>query len=164
MNANGDLRFLDVDNLVVGNVTGQTFGDLSFTATNGLGGADILLMATGSLRLESAIDAGDSDVFIEASGDITQASTSFIFADQLGVRQEASVFSGSDDFDGNNRFDILLTDDNDVNQFAAFNLFDTGVIAFNDIDDLEIDRVESCLLYTSPSPRDRTRSRMPSSA
>ena len=143
LNANGDLRFLDVDNLVVGNVTGQTFRDLSFTATNGLGGADILLMATGSLRLESAIDAGDSDVFIEASGDITQASTSFIFADQLGVRQEASVFSGSDDFDGNNRFDILLTDDNDVSQFAAFNLFDTGVIAFNDIDDLEIDRVES---------------------
>ena len=26
------------------------------------------------------------------------------------------------------------------------------------------DRVRSCLLYTSPSPRDRTRSRMPSSA
>ena len=26
------------------------------------------------------------------------------------------------------------------------------------------DRVEICLLYTSPSPRDRTRSRMPSSA
>ena len=25
-------------------------------------------------------------------------------------------------------------------------------------------RVEACLLYTSPSPRDRTRSRMPSSA
>ena len=33
--------------------------------------------------------------------------------------------------------------------------------------DEEADRiltVESCLLYTSPSPRDRTRSRMPSSA
>ena len=26
------------------------------------------------------------------------------------------------------------------------------------------DTVKSCLLYTSPSPRDRTRSRMPSSA
>ena len=25
-------------------------------------------------------------------------------------------------------------------------------------------RIEACLLYTSPSPRDRTRSRMPSSA
>ena len=29
---------------------------------------------------------------------------------------------------------------------------------------LETEAVESCLLYTSPSPRDRTRSRMPSSA
>ena len=28
----------------------------------------------------------------------------------------------------------------------------------------QIDNPESCLLYTSPSPRDRTRSRMPSSA
>src|SRR5665811_442387 len=27
-----------------------------------------------------------------------------------------------------------------------------------------VDRVKLCLLYTSPSPRDRTRSRMPSSA
>ena len=27
-----------------------------------------------------------------------------------------------------------------------------------------IDRLDDCLLYTSPSPRDRTRSRMPSSA
>ena len=27
-----------------------------------------------------------------------------------------------------------------------------------------VERLESCLLYTSPSPRDRTRSRMPSSA
>ena len=27
-----------------------------------------------------------------------------------------------------------------------------------------IDQAEGCLLYTSPSPRDRTRSRMPSSA
>ena len=26
------------------------------------------------------------------------------------------------------------------------------------------DKLDSCLLYTSPSPRDRTRSRMPSSA
>ena len=29
---------------------------------------------------------------------------------------------------------------------------------------LEIKEGEVCLLYTSPSPRDRTRSRMPSSA
>ena len=30
--------------------------------------------------------------------------------------------------------------------------------------DLHIDYHHTCLLYTSPSPRDRTRSRMPSSA
>jgi len=31
--------------------------------------------------------------------------------------------------------------------------------------DLEwVDQLSTCLLYTSPSPRDRTRSRMPSSA
>ena len=28
----------------------------------------------------------------------------------------------------------------------------------------DIKRLKGCLLYTSPSPRDRTRSRMPSSA
>ena len=33
----------------------------------------------------------------------------------------------------------------------------------DDIDQGELQRI-SCLLYTSPSPRDRTRSRMPSSA
>ena len=36
----------------------------------------------------------------------------------------------------------------------------------NDITTMVVDNmmVNSCLLYTSPSPRDRTRSRMPSSA
>ena len=37
-----------------------------------------------------------------------------------------------------------------------FTLIDTG--------GLELDSPDDCLLYTSPSPRDRTRSRMPSSA
>ena len=32
------------------------------------------------------------------------------------------------------------------------------------IDEAALDPYEFCLLYTSPSPRDRTRSRMPSSA
>src|SRR5665811_86411 len=37
----------------------------------------------------------------------------------------------------------------------------TYVKNFTDVDDKIIDK--ACLLYTSPSPRDRTRSRMPSS-
>ena len=35
---------------------------------------------------------------------------------------------------------------------------------FNAIDGLHEAKINDCLLYTSPSPRDRTRSRMPSSA
>ena len=33
-----------------------------------------------------------------------------------------------------------------------------------DVTLVESDEIGTCLLYTSPSPRDRTRSRMPSSA
>ena len=44
----------------------------------------------------------------------------------------------------------------------------TAVVVTAVMMELEVVRVEekdrSCLLYTSPSPRDRTRSRMPSSA
>ena len=40
-----------------------------------------------------------------------------------------------------------------------------GAIALNKkVLDLDSTGISSCLLYTSPSPRDRTRSRMPSSA
>ena len=44
-----------------------------------------------------------------------------------------------------------------------------GIVEFGALDDKKNDKVlkflnRSCLLYTSPSPRDRTRSRMPSSA
>ena len=50
------------------------------------------------------------------------------------------------------------------NQVKAYQLFveawENGEIAKSD----KTDKFEICLLYTSPSPRDRTRSRMPSSA
>ena len=42
-----------------------------------------------------------------------------------------------------------------------------SVIAFTDSNERLVGQVakrQACLLYTSPSPRDRTRSRMPSSA
>ena len=40
-----------------------------------------------------------------------------------------------------------------------------GANIFTEMDDITLrHRVGICLLYTSPSPRDRTRSRMPSSA
>ena len=45
---------------------------------------------------------------------------------------------------------------------SANNLSTLGLTPHVIIGDL--DSIDSCLLYTSPSPRDRTRSRMPSSA
>ena len=42
-------------------------------------------------------------------------------------------------------------------------LFQDPVLAADGFN-YEREHIETCLLYTSPSPRDRTRSRMPSSA
>ena len=36
--------------------------------------------------------------------------------------------------------------------------------AISELKGFNVNHIDSCLLYTSPSPRDRTRSRMPSSA
>ena len=51
---------------------------------------------------------------------------------------------------------------------AAINSNGTGpdatMVMFTTIPDVENLRVSDCLLYTSPSPRDRQKSRMPSSA
>ena len=50
---------------------------------------------------------------------------------------------------------------NDVSSHAEINAIRD---ASNTIDNYRLNNSTICLLYTSPSPRDRTRSRMPSSA
>ena len=68
---------------------------------------------------------------------------------------------------------ISITEDSDGNYWfgtethGAWILQDGGdLISVNEEFGLNLERVQAlyCLLYTSPSPRDRTRSRMPSSA
>jgi len=65
--------------------------------------------------------------------------------------------------------DVPLRARNSLLQAAGF----ASAYRERDLDDLELEPVrkalrflldQTCLLYTSPSPRDRTRSRMPSSA
>ena len=46
----------------------------------------------------------------------------------------------------------------------ALELSQKGINDREDLAEQSIEELTSCLLYTSPSPRDRTRSRMPSSA
>ena len=50
-----------------------------------------------------------------------------------------------------------------LNEFSK-NYLEVDVITLNKGDTSPLNENINCLLYTSPSPRDRTRSRMPSSA
>ena len=65
------------------------------------------------------------------------------------------------------KFQNLQTPDEILRLFPDYRIFLTFP-GFPEIDNpsiiIIIDNIHCCLLYTSPSPRDRTRSRMPSSA
>ena len=61
------------------------------------------------------------------------------------------------------KFEGLETDVKmEILNVAGQRVFETKVTERGDVE--EAIRIKRCLLYTSPSPRDRTRSRMPSSA
>ena len=71
---------------------------------------------------------------IEIIRDILESRTTFVF-----------------DFDG------VLADSLEIKTWAFGEIY-------KEYGDEIVEKVTNCLLYTSPSPRDRTRSRMPSSA
>ena len=51
-----------------------------------------------------------------------------------------------------------------ANDAAPGEWLEHGAVTHADLPQLELAWSEACLLYTSPSPRDRQKSRMPSSA
>ena len=59
--------------------------------------------------------------------------------------------------------DSGIIDDN-VNKDRVGVIWGSGIGGFETIQNEMLTYTKGCLLYTSPSPRDRTRSRMPSSA
>ena len=109
--------------------------------TSGANGSDILLSSAESLQLDVPIGAVTSNVFLIANGDIGQQSGANIVANQLGIRQEATSLQSNADLDGNSRFDVLLADNNNVNSLAVFNAFNTGVVVFNEVNDLVIGEI-----------------------
>ena len=83
-------------------------------------------------------------------GEPTQSSTAFLWVDSFA--QAANVL-----------LDALY------NRFGlAFHVLGGGAVSVQDDEEghavARVEALGGCLLYTSPSPRDRTRSRMPSSA
>ena len=62
-------------------------------------------------------------------------------------------------------YDAMNKDELNLNDIGNITLYDTdSFIAAAGDDHISFNLDMTCLLYTSPSPRDRTRSRMPSSA
>ena len=73
---------------------------------------------------------------------------------------DSSNVLGQNDFFVANGVAGTVGDNDDVSASVAGAVNNLGNLTDNDMDVV----VYACLLYTSPSPRDRTRSRMPSSA
>ena len=92
--------------------------------------------------------AGGVTTFIEMPNTVPQATTQKLLQDKFDIAEKTSFVNYSFMFVGtnDNLEELLKTDPKTV---AGIKLFLGS---------------STCLLYTSPSPRDRTRSRMPSSA
>ena len=120
----GVVGFRDVGDFAVGTVDEFTFEEFVFSQTIGIVSlGDVLLSSGGALGILDPINAGNelADVGLIAQGDIFQDSDAIIVADELGVRQEAALFVGPNDVDGNGAFDIVLSAPNSVSTFAASN-------------------------------------------
>ena len=69
-----------------------------------------------------------------------------------------------------NIFELTDTELNNIRGNEISMIFQEPMLSLNPVKDLKsqiyecVELSDNCLLYTSPSPRDRTRSRMPSSA
>ena len=73
--------------------------------------------------------------------------------------------AGDDVLVGGGGTDIIDGGDGiDTNSFAGIGIGVTATLNADGSGTADYGQVNDCLLYTSPSPRDRTRSRMPSSA
>ena len=80
----------------------------------------------------------------------------------FGIKELNLISSGTPKIESPNNLNI-----NAVNVAISTNATVGGTLdvdGHTELDDVNISGVSTCLLYTSPSPRDATLSRMPSSA
>ena len=130
-------KLSDSDTLIRINATDYSIGD-SVTILEGAGGHTIQNDGT---------DLTDRDN-LNFTGGLTATD------DSVNDQSDISISDGGVDTD-------QLADDAVTNAKMAVNSVDSDQYVDASIDHIHLG---TCLLYTSPSPRDRTRSRMPSSA
>ena len=133
-----------------GDVNGDGFDDLIVTTGSGL--AVLVVSGVDGTFLhvfDEVIDyLGFAPNFLNVNGDVNGDGFDDVI---VGVDGRALVYSG---VDGNLLHNLVVV------------ALDTGRFrrSVSGAGDVNGDGFDDCLLYTSPSPRDRTRSRMPSSA
>ena len=149
---------------------------------------DYFTLGTGVITTAPGGISGNLQVWLKADAEVTGGSAVTDWADQSGggndfsqsdsdlrpsLTAEAINFNPAIDFDGS--VDRLEDDDGEsyiegndaLSTFVAVDSDDATedkYIFLTSSDSSLAEAPWSCLLYTSPSPRDRTRSRMPSSA
>ena len=86
----------------------------------------------------------------------------------LSKKHHVDLFEREDHFGGHSHTIDLFFDEKKVSVDIGFIVFNfqtyPNLINFFKENEIQIEKSNICLLYTSPSPRDRLKSRMPSSA
>ena len=141
--------------------TGLTLSDASWQVT---AGSQVNLITP-----IPSIGAGDSTIVtISYTVDADFMETSI--TNNAEIESQEDINGPRDDDDstaGDNEGDAPDDNDNDIDETNGEDDYDPEVITIIQTFDLALTKTlnsSTCLLYTSPSPRDRTRSRMPSSA
>ena len=162
-----DTLQIDISSSIVDSFQAN-LGDLddTFTATalpgvsslivNGETGSDVIDISAIGLGA-TLIGGGGNDVLTGGSGNdvLVGGGGTDVIDGGLGI--DTNSFQGIG-------FGVTATVDADGAGTAVYGMVNETFVGIENLTGSENDDILTCLLYTSPSPRDRTRSRMPSSA
>ena len=111
-------------------------------------------MITGAAQMDGGIL-----VVSAADGPMPQTREHILLARQVGVPALAVFMNKVDQVDDAELLDLVEMEVRELLSFYDYDGDNTPIVTGS-----ALGALNGCLLYTSPSPRDRTRSRMPSSA
>jgi len=98
---------------------------------------------------------GFSDGFLDISVSGGSGDYTFDWSNDETTEDISSLTAGT--------YTVIVSDTDGCSTTASWTLTEPDALVINLINQTDL-LCDGCLLYTSPSPRDRTRSRMPSSA